>query len=177
MDNTRMAEVHGFGLRPLALPADRDAVAELADACRDFSELIEGEYTGADAAVEDIFHSLPPEHTLADKVIWGVSEAPGRLAGVVDMIRGYHHEKCVWIGLFMLRPERRGDGLGVAVLSAIIDWAAAQGFTELGLAVAEQNEPAQRFWQRQGFVEFRRRLGVVMGKRTNNLIAMKRAIP
>jgi ribosomal protein S18 acetylase RimI-like enzyme len=50
-----------------------------------------------------------------------------------------------------LIPERRGQGIGGAILRALIDEAAAAG-TPLILQVARDNLAAQRLYHRQGFV-------------------------
>lgn len=165
----------GFTIRPLSPADDRALMIELSDACRDFHELINGSYD-AEREVEDIFLGLPPKRTLADKIVWGIARDDGRLAGVIELVRGYPDADCLWLGLLLFRPERRGAGLGVAVMSGLERWAAESGFRSLGLGVVEHNESAVRFWLSRGFVEFRRFTGVEMGERTNTLIAMKKAI-
>lgn len=165
----------GFAIRPLSLADDRILVTELSDASRDFHELINGSYD-AEREVEDIFLGLPPRRTPADKIVWGVARDGGSLAGVIELVRGYPDADCLWLGLLLFRPEWRGAGLGVAVMSGLERWAAESGFRSLGLGVVEHNEPALRFWLARGFVEFRRFTGIEMGERKNTLIAMRKAV-
>jgi GNAT superfamily N-acetyltransferase len=51
---------------------------------------------------------------------------------------------------------RRGRGIGRSIYSAIEDWAATRGATEIRLAVLEANEAGERFWRSLGFGEVRR---------------------
>ena len=63
-------------------------------------------------------------------------------------------------GLFLdnlhLRPERRGEGLGAALMAHVAAWGLERGHTALHLLVYEPNAAARRFYARQGGVEVER---------------------
>ncbi len=61
----------------------------------------------------------------------------GRVANVEDMI---------------VRPEKRGNGLGSSLLKAAIGHAQAEGCLRITLLTDRTNDSAIRFYQRHGFV-------------------------
>ena len=52
-------------------------------------------------------------------------------------------------------PRHRRQGVGTALVAAVMAWLAAKGAREVGLGVMADNADARRFWARQGFVEYR----------------------
>lgn len=72
-------------------------------------------------------------------VLFTVSTAEGGPAG--------------WLEDMVVRPDRRGDGLGSRLLQAAIEYARAQGLTRLTLLTDKVNAGAIKFYQRQGFTE------------------------
>ena len=49
-------------------------------------------------------------------------------------------------------PEARRQGIGSALVDAVVDWARAQGLSYLLLDVAERNAPAMALYLQKGFV-------------------------
>lgn len=66
------------------------------------------------------------------------TQASGRCLRVVDVV---------------LRPERRGEGLGSALFAALIAEAASAGFNRITLSALRHDAAVQRFYRRLGFVE------------------------
>lgn len=56
-----------------------------------------------------------------------------------------------------VRPEARGQGLGLKLVSAAAELAKASGAVSLFLEVAEDNRPARALYHRAGFAEAGRR--------------------
>ena len=56
-------------------------------------------------------------------------------------------------------PARWGQGIGTALLSALVDEAGRRGYTEVLLEVREDNPRARRLYQRHGFIEIGVRRG------------------
>lgn len=56
-----------------------------------------------------------------------------------------------WIEDLIIAPAFRGQGLGRALLSAILAWAAARGATRAQLLADIDNLPAQNFYQHLGW--------------------------
>jgi GNAT superfamily N-acetyltransferase len=55
------------------------------------------------------------------------------------------------VGMFVDR-ERRGTGVGGALIEAVATWAQARGATSLYLWVTSTNTPAIALYERRGFV-------------------------
>lgn len=53
-------------------------------------------------------------------------------------------------------PDRRGSGVGRALVDAVEAWARARGLEELGSDALLSNEPSHRAHQRLGFIEVER---------------------
>jgi GNAT superfamily N-acetyltransferase len=72
--------------------------------------------------------------------------APAGLAGVVILEDGAADLVSMYV-----RPTARGQGVGVALVSAAIAWAGARGHQALFLWVTESNAPARLLYERHGF--------------------------
>jgi ribosomal protein S18 acetylase RimI-like enzyme len=92
---------------------------------------------------------------------WLITTGGWRTAGeerrYLKAIRRWHHAAVFVaeadvadLGL-MVAADRRGRGIGRALLSAAVDWARDAGVTKLELHVFPWNEPAIRLYERFGF--------------------------
>ncbi len=81
-----------------------------------------------------------------------VAEADGRVVGRLSVARDQHpaSSHVADLGL-MVAADRRGRGIGRALLVAAVDWAREAGVTKLELHVFPWNEPAIRLYERFGF--------------------------
>jgi GNAT superfamily N-acetyltransferase len=122
----------------------------LYEACAEFSVLVDGEPPAPTAAADDLT-ALPPGSQAADKFVFGLVDAAGGLVGMIESIRAYPDDKAWWLGLLMIHPAHRRDGLGSVLYSGFERWVAAQGFTTVGLGVVSANLTGLAFWQRLGF--------------------------
>ena len=58
-----------------------------------------------------------------------------------------------WLEDMVVRPDRRGHGLGSRQLQHAIDYAGIHGFSRITLLTDKVNTGAIRFYERHGFVE------------------------
>lgn len=58
-----------------------------------------------------------------------------------------------WLEDMVVRPERRGGGLGSRLLQAAIDYARTHGFSRITLLTDKVNAGAIKFYGRHGFTE------------------------
>lgn len=82
----------------------------------------------------------------------------GTLVAVeADTIVGQVHVEASWMGFgelgMMVAVDRRGLGVGTALVSAAIDWARERGLHKLALGVFPHNEAAIALYRKLGFVE------------------------
>ena len=65
--------------------------------------------------------------------------------------RGAFHDDWLGIASLWTAPDRRGEGLGTAVLRALLEWGAERGATTAYLQVVEANPAAARMYAARGF--------------------------
>jgi RimJ/RimL family protein N-acetyltransferase len=101
--------------------------------------------------VEEIRAALPPGRSRDDKFLYAF-ERDGRLAGMIDLIRGYPEPHIWFLGFLFIAKEFRGRGIGRCALHALYDHVRAHGGTVLRLGVVEKNDRARWLYATEGFV-------------------------
>ena len=75
----------------------------------------------------------------------------GADGAVLSRGRGVFHDDWLGISSLWTAEDRRGQGLGTAVLRSLLDWGAEGGATTAYLQVVESNEAAVRLYEARGF--------------------------
>lgn len=79
-----------------------------------------------------------------------VAEANGRVIGTVgggpSEVGGVANLTSMWV-----HPSARGQGVGSALVAAVLEWAHESGFEQVFLWVAEGNSDAEHLYERHGF--------------------------
>ena len=92
----------------------------------------------------------------ADDVLTLVAEdGSGRIVGMLAAFA--HHAGVAELGM-SVDADRRGQGIGTALLQSCIDWARAEGLHKLSLEVFPHNEAAIALYRKFGFIEEGRRV-------------------
>jgi len=100
-------------------------------------------------------------------------EAMIGMAGVVsDLIA----EKVWHIGLFIVATALHGSGKAREIYDALESWMRANGACWSRLGVVHGNLRAERFWERLGYRETRRRVFEEEGRRTNTIRVMMKPL-
>jgi ribosomal protein S18 acetylase RimI-like enzyme len=94
-----------------------------------------------------------PEYLVTGKVI--VAEEGD---DVIGMAKGVLDRGCGHVSFIYVRPDKRGQGSGKALLRALCKWFKEQGVVDVTLGVDSSNPAALAFWERLGFREFHREL-------------------
>ncbi len=152
-------------------PGDLQGLLERA---ADYYLLVCGE-SPAPGAAQRLMADLPPGKTLDDKLVMGVFGDQG-LIGVMDVVRDYPERGVWWIGLLLLDPVTRGQGLGEALYRSFEPWAGQLGAQAIGLGVVEKNVRAVHFWKRLGFIALDKKPQTV-GRLDQVVLRMWRQIP
>jgi [ribosomal protein S18]-alanine N-acetyltransferase len=74
-------------------------------------------------------------------------------------------------------PGRQRQGLGSALLAALVEEAQRRGIHEVLLEVRADNAPALRLYARHGFEQIARRRGYYRAGRTDGLVLRRRLSP
>jgi len=80
----------------------------------------------------------------------GVFDPAGKLVGLVDIARDHPTPGTWYLGLLLIDPAARGQGVGAAVVRGVKQKAARHGATRLILSVVAENDRALKFWKAQG---------------------------
>jgi ribosomal protein S18 acetylase RimI-like enzyme len=70
---------------------------------------------------------------------------------IVAAVMAGHDGHRGWIYYLAVAPERRGHGLGRAIVRAAEAWLTAHGIAKLQLMVRKSNAPVLKFYERLGF--------------------------
>ena len=71
---------------------------------------------------------------------------------ILDIIEGYPTENTCYIGLFMVKHELTGKGVGTKIITELCSALAGFGFKAVRLAYGKHYERAVHFWTKNGFV-------------------------
>jgi GNAT superfamily N-acetyltransferase len=143
-------EVETYRVRRVS-EIDQPLLRKLGERCLEHIELHYGSPPDPEQIVRDLLTELPPGKQLTDKLGMGVFDGAGRLVGGIDVIRDYPEPREWYLGLMLLDPKHRDQGLGASLFAELTRWLRQQGAEYLRLAASEHNEAGRRFWARMGF--------------------------
>lgn len=153
-------------------PADAPAVQRLYEATPSYFRLVLGEEPGPHAARETFERMPPPDMPFTRKRVIGLREAADELVAVADVIEDLLAPRVWHVGLFLVPERLHGTGIALRAYDALESWMRSSGARWLRLGAVRGNDRAERFWRRRGYCEVRRRPGVEMGRRVNELLVM-----
>ena len=164
----------GLAAREL-MRAEVPALQAFYEANPEYFLAINGRPPAADAAAIE-FDERPPAHLSYERQwclgLFDRAAAGEPLAGIA-MVTSNLCLPGVWhLGLFIVATKRYGSGTAHAAYAALEDWVKGSGARHLRLGVVRGNARAERFWQRQGYVQLRERAGVDTGGRINTVRVM-----
>ncbi|MCY4336380.1 MAG: GNAT family N-acetyltransferase [Litoreibacter sp.] len=138
----------------LAYDKDSARVLNCAERCRDYILMETGREPDA-TWVTGFFNDAPPDRGADDILSMGIEEPDGALSGLLGIAPGYESASEWYLGLLLIDPAKRGQGIGATVLREVVKLAKSSGAESLKVAVLSANTDGLRFWQRHGFVHFR----------------------
>ncbi|KPU43472.1 acetyltransferase (GNAT) family protein [Oxobacter pfennigii] len=151
LTGNKVLDNYEYNIRLLSGDDEIDVQA-LCERCSDFSELIEGRPPEKDAGYSILF-DLPPDKELKDKYVFGVYKENGVLIAVIEIVKDYKSIGEWIIGLLMIDPNERGNGLGRKLHDLIKAWVSEEHGKALRIGVVEENHRGYKFWCEMGYVE------------------------
>ncbi len=128
-------------------------------------------------AAREEFDSLPPRDFRYDKRWLLHLDGPdGSMAAMANVVSNMLAPAVWHIGLFIIATRLHGSGAGREIHSALERWMHDGGARWVRLGVVAGNSRAERFWEKAGYVEVRKRLAVPMGARVNDLRVMMKPL-
>jgi GNAT superfamily N-acetyltransferase len=158
-----LLNIPGYQVR-LLQEEDLAAIQSLMERCADYEQLVTGLPPDPSSA-QKILVDLPEGKSRVDKFVIGIYAESTGLVGILDAIRDHPRKNDWWLGLLLLDPDHRNQGLGKQIYWAFEAWAAQCGAQSIYAGVIEGNERAYKFWQGLGFdtveTQSARRFGVL----------------
>ncbi len=142
VDGAQLALISGSAVEELQVLLER---------CEDFEVLVTGHPPGPYAA-QALLTDAPADHPLRDKFVIGAWTDQG-LTAAAELLRDFPERHVWYLGLLLVAPENRGQGIGQQILAALKTWIVSQDGRTIRLIVQEQNPAALRFWLAHGFVQ------------------------
>jgi RimJ/RimL family protein N-acetyltransferase len=163
---TQVFKLENVGVRVLTYQ-DVPRIQTFYVRCQDFFLFLTGEVPTL-GAVKDLFEPVPPYQPKNAALYLGLFQ--DTLIGVLKLDRDYPNVDEWFVSLLLIEPSKQNKGLGHAVVHGLETWLKAQGVKRLSLVVVEGNQAAQRFWQREGFMQTRALPPKALGKKTHVLL-------
>ena len=160
----------GWEVRPVT-EDDFDAVLAMLERCSGFYDLC-GVPITAESLRQDIAE-IPPRCTPEQKhfvALW----KDGAPWIALDLVEGYPRPKTMFVGLFVMDPALRRQGVGRAVMTALLKAARGAGFDRSRLACLQDNHAGHAFWQAVGFRNLRQ--SKMQGEWSGSVWLMERLI-
>jgi len=154
--------VDGYRVRSVTTE-DAPDVQALLELDPESFELLEGAPLRPDEALEVITElppGVPPERKY-NFLLEPEAPAPGQPGGaaaLLSLVEGFPDDGTWYLGLIIVAPAARGQGLGTRAIEALCAHARERGGTALRLAVVPTNTGARRLYDRLGFGFVARRL-------------------
>ncbi|MGA0610187.1 GNAT family N-acetyltransferase [Caldimonas sp. KR1-144] len=158
----------GFRCEVLA-EADLPALQAFFEANPEYFHAVCGEPPRPDEARQE-FDDRPPEDMPYEGVwLLGFRDVAGELVAMASVLGNFLAPGVWHIGLFIVASRLHGSGVAQQTYAALEGWMRASGAQWIRLGAVIGNAKAERFWEKMGYAEVRRRDGVPMGQRVNDL--------
>jgi hypothetical protein len=145
------------------------------DANPEYFLSVDGEPPARDAAAHELVDFPPAGMPYRAMLLLGASDGDdrsGALTAMATVVEGFIAEHVWHIGLFIVATPLHGGGAAHAIYRALERWMLDCGASWIRLGVVAGNAGAERFWERSGYVETRRRGPIAMGSKKNVLRVM-----
>ncbi|MFJ8539428.1 GNAT family N-acetyltransferase [Streptomyces sp. NPDC093591] len=148
MDRFEAEERGPLEVRPLR-PEDEPGVIRVMEACDDYLVTATGS-PALPADVQSLYYALPDGADFEQKQLLVVCEG-ATVVGVVDAVEAHPDAATCSVGLFLLVPEVRREGLGTRVARHLLREAAARGLRRVTATCPESWTPGLAFLKSLGF--------------------------
>lgn len=137
---------------------------------------VNGEPPQANEAEEEFFDQVPSDMSYTRIFRIGFFSNTGKMIGMTSVVADLNAYRVWHIALFIIATSLHGSGVATAIHDAMLAWMRQGGAAWVRLGVVEGNVRAERFWQRRGYHETRKRCGVQMGAKVNTLRVMVKSL-
>jgi len=166
-----------LGLRVVEVGvADAPRLQYFFDSNPEYFISVNGEPAGPNEAHQQVLGELPEGWPFTKKWVIGLASQGEEFVAMVNVVSDLIAPGVWHIGLLIVATEAHGTGTAQSVFRQLERWAVAGGAAWLRLGVVAGNARAERFWERCGFIEARKREGMPMGTKVNAVRVMVKAL-
>lgn len=130
-------------------PGDEGQVLELMKASEDYFVSATG-MPAAPGDAQSLYYSLPAGAAWEDKLLL-VAVSGDRTIAVIDVVQRYPGPADYSVGLFLIHPDVRRQGIGTALCAALLDQARWEHARRITATTPAGWEPGEEFLRKQGF--------------------------
>lgn len=145
--------IHGYKINSLCKD-NYEIVEKLCEECSEYFMLQDGVSPSMEA-VNEIFVELPPNKNYEDKFVLGIYKVDNKLVGIIDIVKDFPTAGEWMLGLMLIKPDERGNGLGTTIHEALSKWAINLGAKSFRIGVMQDNYNAIKFWSGLGYKKFK----------------------
>lgn len=153
MDSIHLKLENGYTIKSISID-DCKIVEKLCIECSDYFILHDGTLPNT-KDIKGIFFDLPPNKGYEDKFVLGIFTSQNKLIGIVDIVRDYPTVGEWMLGLMLIAPNQRNNGLGTTVHKIVSDWAMSLGAKSFRIGVIQENDKGNKFWSRLGYINIK----------------------
>jgi Acetyltransferase (GNAT) family len=158
-----------------AVEIKADGVPELQqfyEANPEYHMLVTGAMPSPHSA-QETFDARPPSGwPFTRKWTLSFRDQSGAMVAIADVVEDLLAEHVWHIGLYIVATSLHGSGAAREMYRHLESWMRGRGATWSRLGVVIGNGGAERFWEREGYLEIRKRENVRMGECVNTLRTM-----
>jgi GNAT superfamily N-acetyltransferase len=143
--------------------SDLPALQAFFEANPDYFVAVNGMAPRADEARQEFEDRPPAGMPFDDAFTLGFADDNGRLIAMASITANLLAPQVWHIGLFIVATSLHGTGTASSLYAGLEAWLKAQGAWWIRLGAVVGNTRAERFWERQGYTEVRRRAGTQLG--------------
>ena len=156
--------------------ADIPALQKFFDANPEYFIAVTGALPRSSEGSEEFHDQVPAEMPFTKKWLLGFHDEADNMIGMASVVSDLIAKNVWHIGLFVIATSLHGRGTGRIIYDALEKWMRDSGATWIRLGVVEGNARAERFWEKCGYLEVRKRHGVKMGAKINSLRVMVKSL-
>jgi GNAT superfamily N-acetyltransferase len=156
--------------------ADVPALQGFFDANPEYFRAVNGVPPTPTEAHEEFHPELPPGFSCDRHWLVKIVPAQGSMVAMANVSANMLAQGVWHIGLFIVATKLHGTGAAREIYAALESWMRNRGAKWLRLGVVAGNSRAERFWESLGYVETRKRPGLPMGARVNDLRVMAKPL-
>lgn len=163
----------GAGFRAIEMgEADIPALQRFFEENPEYFLAISGEGPHAGQGREEFEEHPPPDFPYDRKWTVRFVDAGGGMLAFAIVVSQLPAPGVWHVALFIVATRLHGSGVAKSLYGALEEWARRSGASWMRLGVVVGNARAERFWERMGYREARRREGVKAGRRVNTVRIM-----